>query len=71
MASGAKVTAIKIILFMVIPPNLLTYINYGKAPYKLVTIKVVTPGWIFFPFISGGFNSEVLVLLGHLSGSEY
>ena len=30
MASGAKVTAIKIMLSMVIPPEFITYINYGK-----------------------------------------
>lgn len=46
MASGAKTIGIRIKLSMVIPPELLTCINYGKTPYKLVTIKAATFDWI-------------------------
>lgn len=38
--------------------------------YKPVTLKVATHGWIFLPFTSSEFNSEVPLLLGRLSSSD-
>ncbi len=71
MASGAKVTAIKIMLSMVIPPEFITCITMAKMPYKLVTIKVATLGWIFFSYISSWLDSSSHLLSGSSAVNAY
>jgi len=64
-------TAIKIMLSMVIPPEFLTYIIMAKTPYKLVTIKVATLGWMFFLYISSWLDSSSHLLTGSPADNAY